>query len=442
MPVFYSQPLAFGNATTEDVTRFNQLPFYLVRNEVKQFPTWSVFDQLYGDIDWQANEGNTMKGVTAQRSPVSRSFFHPNAITTVPKKDIYQVTESVEQAVLYTHDYESFQFSFLPSFTVFWKNYLQFANTDIVRQIAISNNQFIETMMWEGSPYYYIAGTGLQTGAPTNLGNDNFNAAGSKTAAWLIAVTQGVGGVAGISTTGLRLRDVFNAFMSLQEDLAAPAFDGSKNMPKDNEGLKGKYVLLVPSEDFLNFTFDPDVINKLQGLAPCDLNLLFNDFKGLLFGFLTCKINKYPVRYNIADVLAPDGVTVLYPAGTPIAPEIFDATDNKWKPNPYYTSRVTAPYTISWILGADRAKTIKVGPPPKEFASTNMSAKKFYSMRWNGEVQLTDQVLIFDANGVPSLNNYGKQLTFISELTHGYLEGERRHAFPILSKRTRPQNVV
>jgi hypothetical protein len=314
---------------------------------------------------------------------------------------------------------------------------LQFANADIVRQIAVSNNQFIETNMWYNSPYYYIAGVGLQYGAPTTMGNQAGNAAGSKTAAWLSAVVQGTGGVAGISTVGLKLRDVFAAFMALQEDLAAPAFEGTKNMPKDNEGLKGKYVLLLSSEDFLNFTFDPDVLNKLQGLAPCDLNLLFNDFKGLLFGFLTCKINKYPVRFNIIDIVDGAG-NAIYPAGTPIAPEIFDTTDNKWKPNPFYTSRISAPYTFSWLLGADRAKTVKVGPPPKEFATTNMSAKKFYAMRWNGEVQLTDQVLIFDSNGTPSLNNYGKQLKFISELTHGYLEGERRHAFPILSKRTRP----
>lgn len=441
MPVFYNQPAVFGNATVEDVNKFNALPFFLVRNEVAQFPTWSVFDQLYGDIDWQANQGNTMKGVTAQRSPVSRSFFFPNAITTVPNKDVYTVTESVEQTQLYMHDYESFQFSFLPSFVVFWKNYLQFANTDIVRQIAVSNNQFIETNMWYNSPYYYLCGSaGLQYGAPVAMGNDAGTAASSKTRTWLVNTTNGAAGVQGINTAGLRLRDVFNAFMALQEDLAAPPFNGAKNMPKDNEGLKGKYVVLLSSEDFLNFTFDPDVLNKLQGLAPCDLNLLFNDFKGLLFGFLTCKINKYPVRYNVADVADPNG-NVIYPAGTPIAPEVFDATDNKWKPNPYYTSRVTAPFTISWILGADRAKTVKVGPPPKEFAATSMAAKKFYAMRWNGEVQLTDQVLIFDANNVPSLNNYGKQLKFISELTHGYLEGERRNGFPILSRRTRPQNA-
>src|ERR1017187_1689566 len=302
MPSYYSQPASFGNATVEDVARFNQLPFYLVRNEVKQFPTWAVFDQLYGDIDWQANEGNIMKGVTPQRSPVARSFFFPNAITTVPNKDIYQVTESVEQTQLYMHDYESFQFNFLPSFTAFWKNYIQFANTDIVRQIAVSNNQFIETNMWFNSPYVYICGaTGLTAGNPTQMGNVAGNAANSKTFAWLINTTQGTGGVSGVQGN-LRLRDVFNAFMALQEDLAAPAFEGSKNMPKDNEGLKNRYVLLISSEDFLNFTFDPDVINRLNGLAPCDLNLLFNDFKGLLFGFITCKINRYPIRYNVAAV--------------------------------------------------------------------------------------------------------------------------------------------
>lgn len=436
MPSYYDQPAIFGNAVVEDVNRFNQLPFYLVTNEVKTFPIWSVFDQLYGDIDWQANQGNTMKGVTPQRSPVGRSFFFPNAITTVPNKDVYQVTESVETAQIYLHDYESFQFNFLPSFTAFWKTYLQFANKDIVEKIAISNNQFIETNMWFGSNYVYLCGTGLISGVPTAMGNAAGSAANSKTANWLIATVQGVGGNGGV-IQNLRLRDVYRAVMNLQEDLAAPAFEGARNMPVDNEGLKNKYVLLCSLESFLTFTFDPDVLNKLSGLAPCDLNLLFNDFKGLLFGTVICKINKYPIRFALVDIKDAAN-NVLWAAGTPIAPELFDGTDNKWKPNPYYTSLVSAPYEISWLLGADRAKTIKVGPPPREFAKKDMEASKFYSLKWNGEVRLTDQVLITDANGNQSLNVYGKQMKFISELTHGYLEGERRNAFPMILRRSRP----
>jgi hypothetical protein len=432
MPAFYDEPSVFGNAVVEDVNRFNQLPFYLVHNEVKQFPVWNELDQLYGKIDWETNMGNVMKGVTPQRSPVGRSLFFPNAVTTIANKDIYQVTESVEQAVVYAHKYESFQFNFLPSFTAFWETYLQFNNKDIVEKIAISNNQFIETNMWFNSINCWLCGTGMVTGCPTQMGNSSGNAAASKTWAWLVGTVTGQGGVNGV-VQDLTLRNVYRAFMALQEDFKAPAFDGVRNMPKDNEGLKGKYVLYLSSEAWLNFTFDPDV----QTLKPLNLDLLFNDFRGQLFGFLTCKIKCYPIRFNITNVNDLNG-NLLWSAGQPIDPEIFDPIDQKWKPNPYYTNQTSAPYEIAWMLGDSFAKTIKVGPPPKEFASTSMSAEKFYSMRWNGEVRLTDQVLITYSNGTQDLNVYGENLKFISKLTHGYLVGERRYGFPIIRKRTRP----
>jgi hypothetical protein len=266
--------------------------------------------------------------------------------------------------------------------------------------------------------------------------NAAYNAANSKTAAWLIAITQGTGGNTG-AIQNLRLRDVYRAIMNLQDDLAAPSFSGALNMPKDNEGLKGKYALFCASEDWFNFTFDPDILNKLQGLAPCDLNLVFNDFKGVLFGTITCKIKKYPVRFNIANVLDPNGNT-LWSAGTPIDPEIFDPIDQKWKPNPYYTSLVSAPYAIAWLLGDNYCKTLKVGPPPKEFATKNMSGEKFYSLRWNGEVRLTDQILITNVDGSIELNDFGENLQLKAQLTHGLIPCERRFAFPIILSRSRP----
>jgi hypothetical protein len=435
LPAYYDKPTVFGNAVVEDVNRFNQLPFYLVKNEVKVYPTWNIFDQLYGKIDWETNMGNVMKGVTPQRSPVGRALFFPNAVTTVSNKDIYQVTESTETAGVNVHKYESFQFNFLPSFTAFWETYLQFANKDIVEKIAISNNQFIETNMWFAAPYVYLCGTGLTSGNPTQLGNIALNAAGSKTSQWLISVTQGQNGNAGV-VQNFTLRDAFNAIMNLSEDLAAPAFNGVRNMPKDNDGVKDKYVFVVSSEVFLTWTFDPDV----QTLKPLNLDLLFNDFKGSLFGTATCKIHRYPIRYSLTNILDPNG-NLLYSGGTPIPPEIWDSTDNKWKPNPYYTSLIASPYEIAWALGDCYAKTIKVGPPPKEFATPNMSASKFYSMKWNGEVRLTDQVLITNSDGSLELNVYGENLKFISKLTHGYLPGERRYAFPIILQRRRPAKL-
>ena len=432
MPAIYDKPAQFANANVEDVNRFNQLPFYLVKNEVSQFASWNIFDQLFGDIDWQSNEGNVMKGVTPQRSPVGRGFFFPNEMTTLPNKDIYQVTESAEQATLKRHRYESFQFNFLPSFTAFWKNYLQFANKDIVEKVAISNNQFCETNLWFNAPNVYLCGTGLITGCPTGMGNITGNAAGSKTNAWLVGIVQGSGGNTGV-LQNLRLRDLYNAILNLQEDMAAPPFEGAKNMPKDNEGLKGKYVCVTSTEAWMNFPFDPDT----HLLKSIQLDLLFQDYHGLLFGTTTVKFHRYPIRFSAVDIKDVAG-NVIYPAGSPIPPEIYDDTDKKWKPNPFYTSLSSAQFEIGWLLGDSTGRSIKVGPPPKEFANTNMSAEKFYSLRWNGEIRLSDQVLITYPDGSVDLNTYGEQLKFLSQCVHGWLVGERRYSIPMIFERTRP----
>jgi len=439
MPSFYNLPGQFSPAVIQANNLFAQLPFYLVHNEIQQYSNWNEFDQMYGSIPWQENMGSVMEAVTPQRSPVGRSFFFPNPITTASNKDIYQVTESNEQAILYKHKYGSFVFNFIPSFQVFWDKYIKFNSDDIVKQIAVSNNQFIETIMWFAANYVYLCGTGLVGGAPTAYGNIALNAAGSKTAAWLIGVTQGTGGNTG-AIQSLRIRDVYRAIMNLQDDLGAPSFNGSKNMPKDNEGLKGRYALFCGSEDWFNFTFDPDVngVNGVQGmLKTVNLDLLFNDFKGSLFGTITCKIKKYPIRFSSAAILDGAGNT-LWAAGFPIDPEIFDPVDNKWKPNPYYTSLVSAPYSIAWLLGDNFIKTLKVGPPPKEFATKNMSGEKFYSLRWNGEVRLTDQLLITNSDGTIEMNDFGENLQLKSQLTHGAIVTERRFAFPMIIARSRP----
>jgi hypothetical protein len=429
MPAYYDQPASFGNATVEDQNRFQKLPFYLVKNEVAQFPIWNVFDQLYGTVQWQPNMGNTMRGSTPQRSPVGRTFFFPNNIDTAPNKDVYQVTESTEDSRLKAQWYESFQFSFVPSFEVFWRDYIQFANKDIVQKIAVSNNQFIETNLWFASPNVYMAGNGVVS-APVGVGDPTLATAGTKTAAWFIAAVNDPN--AGVANN-LSLRTVYRAKMAMENDLAAPPFEKAQNMPDDNEGLKGKYVLLLSTEAWGAFPYDPDT-NLLKSI---ELDLLFKDFNGLLFGNMICKFHRYPMRFNTQNVVDANG-NVLYQAGFPIVPEIFDATDNKWKPNPYYTNLKTAPIEVAWILGADAARTVKVGPPPKEFAATNMSAEKFYSLRWNGEVRLTDQVPVVFSDGSWDFNHYGTQLKFISWCNHGYLVGERRYAMPIVFRRKRP----
>lgn len=436
MPVYNSQMATWGNSTV-DQAQFQQLPFYLVKNELNAFQAASIFDKLFGTIPWVENSGDTMKAVTPQRSPVTRSFLFPNRINTAALKDVYTVTESNETAVIYHHKAESFQFNYLPNFQAFWDTYLQFQNADLANKIALSNNQFIETNMWYNATNVYLCGTGLVQGAPRGLGNITGDAAGTKTEAWLLNLVAGVGGVGGV-TQNATLRDLYVATMILQEDLRAPSFSGLRNVAKDNEGVKGKFVWVTSAEQWFNIIWDKDVINKLQGIAPCDFNALDQDFKGNLFGTLTAKFTPYPIRFSDAAIKDGAGNT-LWRAGQPIDPEIYDDTDKKWKPNPYYTSVNSAKYELNWLMGDGYAKTIKVGPPPKEFANQSISAQKFYKMQWNGEIRLTDQVFIYDANGnIVDFNTYGEQLKFQSKLTYGYLTGEPRNAFPIILRRKRP----
>lgn len=423
MPNYYEQVASFQNAVVEDKDRFQKLPFYLVKNEIKVFPRWNIFDQLFGSINWTPNEGNVMRATTPQSSPVGNSFAFPANIDTIPTKNVYQVTESSEDARVKAGRFESQQFSFVPYFTSFWRDHLQYANKDIARQIQVYNNQFIRTNMWMKSNYIYLAGGGTVIAAPTGdltttlaLGVDTLAGAAGKSSDWLQAQIPNI-------KNNLSLRTVFRAQLAHREDLGAPPFEGVLNMPKENEGLKGKYVLVGSTEAFDAFPFDPDT-NLLKSI---NLDLLFEDFSGLLFGKVIYKFDPFPLRFNAQ--------------GGFVSPQIYDDGEKKCKPNPAYTSLTTAPYEVAWLCGAESCKTIKVGPPPKEFAAQSMSMKKFYSLKWNGEIQLTDQVLITYADGSVDLNVYGTQLKFISQTTFGYLVGEPRFTFPILFKRSRPAEL-
>lgn len=412
MPNYYEQPASFQNATVEDKDRFQKLPFYLVKNEIKVFPRWNIWDQLFGDISWEPNMGNVMRAVTPQASPVAQSLFFPQNIDTIPNKNVYQVTESSEDARVKAHRYESQQFSFVPYFTSFWRDHLQYANKDIARQIQVANNMFIRTNAWFKSTYVYLAGTGL-VAAPNGDGDSTLATAGTKTTNWLAAQIPSI-------KNNLSLRTLYRAQLAHREDLGAPPFEGVKNMPDDNEGLKGKYVIIGSTEAWDMFPFDPDT-NLLKSI---NLDLLFKDFNGLLFGKVVYKFDPFPLRFDALGNFVPA--------------QIYSDMDKKCKPNPNYTDITKAPYEVAWMVGAESCKTIKVGPPPKEFAAQSMSAKKFYSLKWNGEIQLTDQVLVTYADGSIDLNVYGTQLKFISQCTHGYLVGEPRFTFPILFQRKRP----
>lgn len=441
MPAYYSVPL-IGDATNtpfaiEDVDKFQKLPFYLVMNEVRRFPMYKTWDSLFGSIKWQANMGSIMRGVRPEPSPDGTSFVYPANITSVPNRNIYETLESTEEARVKLQRFESKQFHFLPSWQDFRDNQLKFNHDDIIRQVSIYNERFIQGNAYYRAPNVYIcgnngtssgaglgaAGEDFVTGVPTNDlpsaaadGTATIPATG-KTAAYHQAVANAV-------SHPLTLRHIYRAMQFFDDDVGALPFEGTLNTPRDNELVKGKYVLILGTDAWRRFVFD-DTVSELKSI---NLDLLFDGFKGSLFGHVTCKPIRCPLRFT------NDGVFV--------APQVTEDGTNKTRPNPAYTKidqddLTVANNEVAFLVGADAWRSVTVGPPPKEFTSRSMDAEKFYSLRWNGEIQLTDQLLVRYSDGSVDLNRYGTNLQLIGQAALGALAGEVNNVMPIYFKRSR-----
>jgi len=456
--------LAAAMATNVASNNFNKLDFYLVKNEVALFPRWNVYDTLYGSIKWQPNMGDTLQGLTPSPSPIQRSTFAPNVLADAPLKDIYKVGERNESAKLSYHRYESTRFRFLNSFESFWRDQLSYAHKDIVRQIQTSQNQFIRTLMWYQTPDVYLADSGAGrlsssgnldgSAAKVSLTQDQIrtiDADDDRTSATTPAIGEGggqeyrdaicvgAGGTsAGLEAGYLTLKDIYQAMLVLQEDVQAPTFDRQFGTPKSSEMIKGKYVLVCSTEAWASLMWDADLAGTGgRRLAPANMNLINDGFAGDLWGKITVKFDPHPLRF--------------IDNGAWVNPQTV--TNNKVVPNSVYTaisdtataSDTAASNEVAFLCGADAFKAISVGPPPKEFASKNISKKKLYSMNWNGQIDLTDQFLVPTASATSvdhtenswDLNVYGDFLKFISQTIHGGIPGDARHCLPIVYRRRR-----
>jgi hypothetical protein len=392
---------------------------------------------------------------------VERITFAPNTLDSFPAKDQFTIGERYETAKLGAHRFESSRFRFLSNFESFWRDQLQYAHKDIVRQIALANNVFTRTLMYYQTPDLYICNKGLSSNI--SLGGSVAKRAFSQVDVRLVdngadnvTTALEVGGGATVANSAgieyrdefckgatneagpLTLKDIYKAMLHLQEDVQAPTFERQQNAPKTSEMLKGKYVLICSTEAWSSLLWDADLKAGDDGnsrLAPANMNLISDGFAGDLWGKVTARFDPYPLRFT--------------DNGTFLAPQTVDATSHKLVPNSNYTnisatsSDTVASSEVAFLVGADAFKTISVGPPPKEFASKSMSAKKFYSMKWNGEVTLTDQFLIPNSGtalsdtGTQDLNVYGDYLKFISQAVFGGIPGDARHCLPIFYRRRR-----
>ena len=462
---------AAADAASPTGGNFKSLSYYLAKNEVALYPKWNVYDTLYGSIKWQPNMGSTLTGTTPTPSPVLRMTFMPEVLTAYPKKDQCTVGERTEDASLGMHRFESNRFRFLSNFESFWRDHLSYAQSDIVRQIQTANNVFIRTLMYYQAPDLYISGKGLSSQVThadvhtrkrelaqadirkvENGGDSSTDLITGGSASQTITVSAGnmfrndiaTGGTGTAVSEELTLKEIFKAMLVLQEDVQAPPFERTFGAPNTSEMVKGKYVLICSTEAWASLLWDTNLrtahgasgANSGTQLAPANMNLLQDGFAGDLFGKITAKFDPYPLRFSAN--------------GDFIAPQAVDGTTGKCTPNSNYTkidatSDTIGSHEIAFLVGADAFKTISVGPPPKEFASKNMNAKKFYGMKWNGEVNLTDQFLIPTGSGSDpladaagsELNTYGDYLKFISQVIIGGSAGDTRYCLPISFLRRR-----
>lgn len=430
MPSTYDLPEFTGWYDQQDVNLYNKLPFYLASMQAKRQGMWMTYGKLYGKIPWQANMGATMKAVEATYSPIGRSEFFPNAITSLPNKDVFEHQERTEQAVVTMHDFFSKNITFLPSFQDFRTNQVDFENDNIMRQIGYADDLQLRTVIYHKSPLCYIVGNtndaaavtgGLATGnlelvsapvVPAALAftSANVDAAGKK-AAWRQLMAANVAGAPGI-----RLKTIKRLVMTMRDYVGADFFEGTLNTPKDNAVVKGKYVLTGDQSIYDNMVFDPDLVN----LRDVHQNLAEDGFQMTPFSQLTFKAERYPLH------MAADGTF-------PVPEIVTDSGDVV--PNPAYCS---ADFSWAFLHGADGYKSIKIGPPPKPFAGGEMDLKTFQGMSWNGEVRLSRNIMLKSADGTYDNNSMGRFVRLQAALTMGTLPVRPRNVIPILFRRTMP----
>lgn len=426
MPSTYNLPRTQGEWNQQDIELYNKLPFYLANLEAKYYPMWHVWDKFFGTMKWQANMGNILKGVRAEPTPVGRQEHIPNNINEAPLKDVHAVRETTEQARIKRHLYESEQFNFNPSFADFRRDQIGFNMKDLTRQIAVANDFFIRAAVFHKSPNVFISGkasvgSGAFAGAElvsAPSGDPNTTAANSaKNTAWLQEAVSYVGN--GLGNCSFKVVKKVKSIMA--EDIQAPYWEGSQNMPKPNEVLKGKYCFIGSNEAFEYFSFDEFILaNRML-----NQDLQTDEFSGAIGSHIVWKSERFPLR------IASDG--------TLPAPQTLEGNSNAYNygetlPNPAY---VNAPFEVGFLVAADAYRSLTVGAPPAEFAGGKMTEESFNKLNWNGEVKLTNNILVNYGSGNVDTNKYGEFLQLIASTVHGIIAVNRRYVMPVIYRRVR-----
>jgi hypothetical protein len=407
--------------TQQERDLYNRLPIYMAKVQVELMKRYQRWPKLLKNINWEANMGFTLQGVHKDRTPVLTSQVLPSAITAAPTKNVVEVRELQEQVQLYRKLFESNLFHFLPSFADFLTDGIDKTMENINEQIAIYTDQFYRTAIFHGSPHVWVCGKASGTELTATPYWASPTIALSKTAGVLQALMAEC-------TAPLTLRTVAKLATVAYTDLSIEPFSGDVR-PDGTSGdaLKHKYCLITGMETWERFQFDEFVLAN----RPLAMNIVTEAFTGDLFGRFTAMVERHPMH------LANDG-TMPAPEVTEETPGAYDR--GRSKPNPVYTG-ITSPFAVSFLVGAEPYKSVKVGPPPRDFQG--MSMKEFAQLNWNGQARVTTNVMVptLDqaGNTVNDTNKYGEFLQMIADTVMGILPVARYRVIPIIHQRARVQ---
>jgi len=410
--------------TEQQINLYNCMDFFLAKLAVDRRKTWATHSKLVGRIPWKPNLGKLMKGVRKEPSPHLRQFAFPTKLSSANgvRKDVTDVREMTVSTEPARHRFESQVMNFLPDFRDFMTDHVQAQGEDLEEKKMRFEDIFVRGSIFHNSPNVWLpnkAGGELVAAVPEDGSRDGST---GKSTNWLTANLPSIGNPGNLSLATINLLTTV-----VETDLRVPPFQGTGNAPADNGPLTDKYCLVLDSEAWNQFIFDPFLLaNK-----ALDLNIITEGFRGLLFGRVTCKLEDMPIRI-LAD-------------GTFPAPEVRELNVAAYNfgetvPNSSY---VSAPYSVAMLYGKEGYKSLTVGPPPKAFAGNGMP-DGFGKMFWNGEIMATKNLIIpcvnEDTDEVSyEPNYYGEFLKFISQLTLGILGQQKRNVVPIIYKRARGQ---
>ena len=418
--------------TEQQIDLYNKLPFYLAKMQVDYRSTWATWSKFMGKRKWQRNMGDTLKAVTKEPSPHLRQTANPALLSAAPKKDVIDVRERTATAQVRRHRFESLALNFIPDFQDFLTDHVDAAGKDILEKQTRFEDLFYRAQIHQQSPKVWITGKadGEVVAAPQGqwteslvAGVTTLNGVNSKSTAWTQAMIAALGAEGGLS-----FRTINRMLTMLENDERVLPFSGS-DIPKQDAGLGGLFALVLSSEAFNQFTFDP----YLQQNKNCSLDVVNGRFIGKLFGRVTCIIEDKPFRFTENGTFVAPETRILDPNADNVGESI---------PNPLYTGLedTASPFEWAYLVGAEGYESIEVGPPPSAFSGNGMP-KGFGKMFWNGEIMITKNLLVpcptdDNANAV-ELNVYGEYLKFISQCVYGILGKQKRNILPVLYKRKR-----